>query len=324
MMDGLIVYQALHAAAKLGVADLLKDGERSAEQLARELKVNGEALHRVLRFLAGQKVLVEAAPGIFRNSELSHFMRSDVAGSVRATLIFRGTPYFFAPFTEFLYSIETGRSAREKILGMEGFEYLRQHPEQARIFDDAMTVMSSLTAPVIANAYDFGAWGTVLDVGGGNGLLLAEILRTYPTLSGVLADQEHVLQRAKEHGFLSGELSHRVRFESCNFFESVPEGCRAYLMKNVIHDWDDEASRTILRNCRRVIPRDGALLLVEWNLGESNVPSFGKVVDVVMLAVTGGKERTPEEYRLLLGESGFRLNGTVSAGEMLILEAVPN
>jgi SAM-dependent methyltransferase len=322
MMDGLIVHQALHAAAKLGVADLLKDNERSAKQLARELKVKEDALQRLLRFLAGQGVFFEAAPGVFRNSELSHFMRSDVPGSVRATLIFRGSPYFFAPFTEFVYSIETGQSAREKIFGMEGFEYLRQHPEQARIFDDAMTVMSSLTAPAIANAYDFGVWGTVMDVGGGNGVLLAEILRAFPALGGVLADQEHVLQRAKERGFLAGQLSHRVRFEPCNFFEHVPEGCHAYLMKNVIHDWDDEASRTILRNCHRVVPSNGVLLLVEWSLGEINMPSFGKVVDLVMLAVTGGKERTPEEYRLLLEESGFRLNRIVPAGEMLILEAM--
>lgn len=324
MMDGLIVHQALHAVAVLGVADRLKDGERTAEQLARELKVNEDAFYRVLRFLAGQNVFCETAPGVFRNSELSDFMRSDVPGSVRATLIFRGSQYFFAPFTDFLYSIKTGRSAREKIFGMEGFEYLRQHPEQARIFDDAMTAMSSLTARAVADAYDFGAWGSVMDVGGGNGLLLAQILRSYPRLHGALADQKDVLERARQRGFLSGELSRRVRLEPCDFFQKVPEGCRAYVMKNVIHDWDDEASRRILRNCRNVVPSNGVLLLVEWNLGESNTPSFAKVVDVVMLAVTSGKERTVDEYRSLLKEAGFRLNRTVPAGDMFILEAIPN
>jgi SAM-dependent methyltransferase len=163
-----------------------------------------------------------------------------------------------------------------------------------------------------------------MDVGGGNGLLLAEILKAHPKLCGVLADQEHVLERAKQRGFLSGELATRVRFEACDFFHQVPPGCQAYLMKSVIHDWDDEASVKILRNCRRVVPKHGALLLVEWNLGDSNAPSLGKMTDLVMLALTSGKERTIAEYRELLARGGFRLNETIRAGDAIIVEALPD
>jgi hypothetical protein len=136
-----------------------------------------------------------------------------------------------------------------------------------------MTTMSELVAPAIAEAYDFGAWGRLMDVGGGNGILLANILRTHQGLRGVLADQEHVLARARERGYLGGDLESRTTMEPCNFFERIPTGCRAYLMRSVIHDWDDDQARLILTQCRKAIPADGVLLLVEWDLLARNVPS---------------------------------------------------
>jgi hypothetical protein len=324
MMDGLIVHQALYAAAKLGVADALAKGERSATELAGELNVKQDAVYRVMRFLAGQGVFQETATGKFVNTELSYFLRSDVPGSVRPMLIFRGSGYYFAPFAEFAYSVETGKSGREKLLGIDGFEYLREHPEEARVFDEAMTCISSLSAPAIAAAYDFGQWESLTDVGGGNGILLAAILRGHPTLRGVLADQAHVLERARERGFLGGELAARASYADCDFFTKVPAGTRAYLMKSVIHDWDDERSLEILRHCRRVVPDGGALLLVEFAVGEKNTPAMGKVVDLVMLAVTGGKERTVEEYGALLAAGGFRLNRTfMASGDVMVMESLP-
>ena len=260
--NGLAIHQALYAAAKLGVADLLKDGAQTSADLARNLNVNESALYRVLRLLASQTVFEETSPRIFVNTELSHFLCSGVPGSVRSILIFRGSEFIFGPFGEILYSIETGLAARAKIYGMEVFDYLKTNPETALIFDDAMTNMATLVGPAIAAAYDFGRWRSLMDVGGGNGILLAAILKAHPELRGVLVDLPHTIERAAHLGFLGGELASRSAMHSGDFFREVPSGCRAYLMKHVIHDWDDERARNILANCRRAVPEDGALLLV--------------------------------------------------------------
>jgi hypothetical protein len=224
LTDGLIVHQTLCAAARLGIADLLAEGERGSADLASALHVDEDALYRTLRFLAGQGVFREVRPRSFVNSPLSEFMRTGVPGSVRPVLIFRGGPYYFSPFTDFLYSVETGVPARRKTLGKDAFDYLRSHPDEGRVFDDAMTAISALWAPAIAAAYDFGRWGSVTDVGGGSGLLLAEILRAHPGLRGVLADEAPVLERARQHGLLSGELADRARFEPSDFFEPFLRG----------------------------------------------------------------------------------------------------
>lgn len=324
MTEGLIIHQALYSAAKLGIADLLKDGPQTSSDLALVLKANESALYRILRLLASQSVFEEKAPRTFANTELSQFLCTGVPGSVRSILIFRGSEFFFSPFAEILYSIETGRSARAKVYGMDGFEYLRTHPEMARIFDNAMTNMSELTGPAVAAAYDFGRWESLMDVGGGNGMLLASILKMYPRLRGVLADLPHVLERARHRGFLSGELESRIAMQPCDFFRDVPPGCQAYVMKSVIHDWDDDRAHEILVNCRRVVPADGALLLVEWALPEGNLPSVGKVGDVAMLVLTGGKERTFQEYQDLLTGAGFRFNQAFpTSADFVVIEAMP-
>src|SRR5262249_16936632 len=152
-----------------------------------------------------------------------------------------------------------------------------------------------------------------------NGILLSHILRAHKNLRGVLADVPHVLERAAQRGFLSGDLSSRASLENCDFFREIPAGCRAYLMKSVIHDWDDDQPLQILRNCRRVIPANGALLLVELGLDEPNQPSNGKLIDLVMLVLTGGKERTNEEYSSLLQRAGFRLHRVVCTGTDFVL-----
>jgi hypothetical protein len=323
--DGLIVHQALYAVAKLGVADLLNDAPHTTTQLAAQLQVHEPALHRVLRALASRGIFEEIAPHTFANNALSAYLRTGVSGSVRSMVIFWGTETHYRPFGEILYSIQTGQPARSKLLGMDGWEYLQQNPEVARIFDDAMTDFSALVGPAIASAYDFGHWGSIMDVGGGNGILLAAILKLHSGLRGVLADRPQVLERAKQRGFLSGEFEARSAMLPCDFLREVPSGCRAYLMKHVIHDWDDELAHTILANCRRAIPADGALLLVEWALPEGNLPSTGKLLDVVMLVMTGGKDRTIAEYSQLLASAGFRLNRvTPTSTDLIIIEALPD
>ncbi len=220
--------------------------------------------------------------------------------------------------------MQTGEPAGAKLFGMSEWEYMRQHPDLASIFDDAMTTFSAMQAPAIAAAYDFGAWESIMDVGGGNGILLSHILKSHQSLRGVLADQPDVLERARKRGFLDSELAARTVMQPCDFFREVPSGCRAYLMKNVIHDWDDGRARDILVNFRTAVPANGVLLLVEWGLSDANLPSKGKLTDLIMLVLTGGKERTIEEYRELLIKGGFRLNKVVpTSAECAIIEAMP-
>ena len=322
--DGMILHQALHVVAKLNVADLLEAGFGTAADLARELKVNEGALYRTLRLLASQGIFEETCARTFRNTATSSLLRTGVPGSVRALFVFWGGEFCYPCFGDLLYSVQTGEPSRTKLAGMDGFEYLRQNPELARIFDDAMTTMSELTGPAIAAAYDFGAWGSLMDVGGGNGILLAHILRAHHGLRGVLADQVSVLERARQRNFLGGDLEARATMEPCDFFQAIPSGCRAYLMKSVIHDWTDEQSRTILLNCRKAIPANGALLLVEFALAGENLPSTGKFIDLAMLVLTGGRERTVDEYRELLASGGFRLNQVIQTpAEFAIIEAIP-
>ena len=322
--NGLVLHQTLYAVARLGVADHLESGWRSVADLARHLNVNEDALYRILRLLASQGIFEENADRAFRNSDASQFLRSDVPGSLRALFVFWGSDYSYRSLSQLIRTLETGKSAPELLFGNDSFEQLRRDPEQARIFDDAMTTMSQLTAPAIAAAYDFSAWQSLMDIGGGSGILLSHILRAHPQLRGVLADQQHVLDRARERQFLGGDLTDRTSMEPCNFFEHVPTGCRAYLMKNIIHDWDDEQSRAILSNCRKAVPSNGALLLVELALGAANTPAFGKFLDIAMLSLTGGRERTEAEYADLLASAGFRLNRVVPVdAQFCIFEALP-
>ncbi|MBV9082629.1 MAG: hypothetical protein JOZ62_08140, partial [Acidobacteriaceae bacterium] len=193
MGDGLIVHQALYAAAALSVADLLEGNARSTSDLAAQLAVNEDALYRLMRFLASHGVFEETSPRTFANTELSRFLRSGVPGSIRSFLVFRGSELCYAPFGEIIHSIQTGQPAREKLHGANIFDYLKTHPELARAFDDGMTSLSQFVAPEIARAYDFAAWGSLMDVGGGNGVLLASILGVHLSLQGVLADLPHVI-----------------------------------------------------------------------------------------------------------------------------------
>ncbi len=322
--NGLILHQTLYAVARLGVADHLQEGWRSAADLASELKVNEDALYRILRLLASQGIFEENSDRSFRNTDVSNFLRSDVPGSLRALFIFWGSDYSYASLGQIARTLETGKSAPALLSRDDSFEELRRDPELARIFDDAMTTMSRLIGPAVAAAYDFGAWESLMDVGGGNGFLLAEILRAHPQLRGVLADQQHVLDRARERQYLAGDLETRASMQPCNFFEHVPSGCRAYLMKSIIHDWDDEQSRAILTNCRKAVPSDGVLLLVELPVGAANTPSLGKFLDIAMLSLTGGRERTEAEYATLLASAGFRLNRIIPTNaQSSIIEAFP-
>ena len=322
--NGLIIHQAVCAAARLGVADLLEQDVCTTGKLATALVVNEDALYRILRALAGHGIFEETSPRTFKNSGFSNLMRTGVPGSIRPALLLFATELWYGSFGNLLNSVQTGDPAPAKLFGMGIWEHMRENPDLAGIFDAAMMNFSSLQAPAVTDAYDFGAWESIMDIGGGVGIMLSQILTTHKGMRGVLADQPHVLERARQRGFLGGDLSKRTSMVNCDFFKEVPTGCQAYLLKHVIHDWDDERSRVILSNCRRSIQSNGALLLVEWNLAKPNLPSTGKLSDLVMLTMAGGKERTAEEYRTLLASEGFRLNRIIpTATEVAIIEAFP-
>lgn len=324
MLESLALHQSVFAVAELGVADLLVAGPQSTADLANKLRVDESALYRILRLLASQGVFTETSVRTFANTDLSNYLRSNVPGSLRSMGRFRGTDFVYLSFGEILHSIRTGEPGRAKVLGMDGWEYLERNPGTARIFDDAMTDISAIAAPSIASAYDFSKWESLMDVGGGNGVLLAAILRAHRSLRGVLADQQHVLKRARERGFLSESLEKRSSMEPCDLFRNIPKGCRAYLMKSVVHDWNDDDARKILTQVRRSVPKNGALLLVEFNVPEDNSPSRSKFVDVTMMLLTGGRERTISEFSALLSSAGFRLNEVVkTSSEFNVMEALP-
>jgi O-methyltransferase domain/Dimerisation domain len=220
MREALITHQCLYAAAKFGIADLLAEDPRTVTELAHSVKVNEDALYRTLRLLATQGIFEETSPRTFKNTDLSRFLQTGVPGSLRSLFLFWGGEFVCPCFGEIPHSIRAGESSRTKLCGMNAFEYLRLNPELASIFDDAMTTMSELSGPAIAAGYGFGAWGSLMDVGGGSGILLSHILRAYPGLRGVLADQAHVLERARHRGFLGGELQARTTIQECDFFKA--------------------------------------------------------------------------------------------------------
>lgn len=316
LTDGLLLHLAVCSAATFGVADVLADGQRHTAEIASRLGLNEDAVYRTLRYLAGRGVFRQTASRTFANNELSGWLRTGVPGSVRSILIFRGSRQFLAPLVDLPRAIRTGKPAHS------GFE--EAHGEESRLFDDAMTEISAVWASAVANSYDFGEYGSLMDLGGGSGFLLGNILRTHRTLHGVLVDRPDVLDRARAQPFWDG-LSDRVKFEAADFLDSVPTGCRACVMKNVLHDWDDARALRILLNCRRAIPDKGVLLLVEYSLGAENTPSLGKMLDVVMMACMGGKERTVDEHRALLTQAGFLLRRVIPLDcDVAILEATPS
>ncbi len=228
---------------------------------------------------------------------------------------------FQAAWGELLYSLRTGEPGFEKRFGIPFFQYMMEHPDRHSFYDQAMgTFGREETSPVL-DAYNFGTFRTVVDLGGGRGVLLASILKRYPAVRGILFDLPAVAERARD--LIAGmDLSDRCRTEGGNFFTAVPSGADAYLMQHVIHDWQDTEAIAILRNCRQAMAPGGRILLIEMIIPPGNEPSFGKWLDLMMLLV-GGKERTQEQYQLLLSKAGLHLNRIIpTTAEISIVEAM--
>ena len=320
---GYWVSRALYAAAKLGLADKLAAGPRSAAELAKETGTLGSALHRLRRLLAGLGILKTEPDGQrFALTPLGEAMKSGAPGAAHATLLSLAGPVFWKAFGEYMHSLETGKTAFEKAYGMPVFDYLAKHPEDAANFTQAMIGVHGDEPPAIAAAYDFSGFGTVVDVGGASGNMLIAILSRYPGPRGVLFDLPHVVRDAPEL-FRARGLAARVRAEGGSFFEFVPAGGDVYVVSHVIHDWSEAQCLTILGNCHKAMKPDAKLLIVEMVLPAGDEMHPGKLLDLTMLVMPGGQERTEAEYAALLDKAGFRLTRVVpTQSAASVVEAV--
>lgn len=328
MLFGFFPAQVLQVAARLGIADELAAGPRTTAELAQSIGAHEPSLYRLLRALVSFDLLAEDGPGRFTLTDRGALLRSGAPGSIRnLAMLFCGHETWRA-WGELERSVRTGKTAWEHLFGPP-FEYLAAHPDLNRVFNEAMAEASRVAAPGVAAAADCSRFATVADLGGGNGTLLAAILGANPHLQGMLFDTPAGLQDAPEVLEAAG-VTDRCRLVAGDFFESVPEGADAYLLKSVIHDWDDERSAAILRNCRTAMSPDATLLIAEpilpARVEPSRHPSILIMSDLNMLACTGGKERTEEEFRTLLDASGFTLQSVAPCPGptgFSVLEATP-
>jgi hypothetical protein len=323
---GAFVSQAISVFARLGVADALATGSRDVDDITELIGAHGPALYRLLRALGDVGVVAELEDRRFALTPLGEVLRSDVPGSLRGFVTMVGMPFHCYPWSDLYETVRTGESAFDRVHNMNVFDYLSEHPEDAVVFDAAMiSVSAGESASSIIRTYDFTRFNTIVDIGGGRGGLLAAILTANPHLQGVLFDVPAVVAGADKEIFSTAVVD-RCKVVSGDFFDSVPGGGDAYLLSNIIHDWDDHHAVQILASCRAAMTDTACVLLAEFVLPEGRQPSIGKLVDLEMLVITsGGRERTEAEYRTLLGRAGFRLTRIMpSSGPISLVEAVPD
>jgi hypothetical protein len=305
LVNGYQVTQAIHVAAKLGLADLLADGPRISDDLAAATGAHPDALYRLLRALAGVGVAREEAGRRFALTDLGACLRADAPDSLAGWAAFVGEPYHWRAWGALEHGVRTGENAFRRVQGADPWTFRARHPELSAGFDRAMADLARQVAAAVLAVYDFGRFGTVVDVGGGNGALLAAILARHPAARGVLFDQPHVVAGAPPLLAAAG-VADRCAVVGGSFFEAAPAGGDAYVLKAIHHDWEDAACVRILRVCRRAMADGAALLAVERELGPPNAHPNDKFSDLNMLVGPGGRERTPEEYAALFAATGFR------------------
>ena len=312
LIMGRWVSQLIYVAAKLELADRLKHGPRTAEELATAAEVQAPALYRVLRAMASVGVFAETKGKRFKLTPLAATLQKAVPGSMHAAALMLGEKYLQDAWAQLLHGVKTGEIPFLEAHGVPQFDYLEKHPEDLKVFGEAMTSVSSMENPAIAAAYKFSGIRTLVDVGGGNGSLLSTILKANPKLKGVLFDLPSVSARAKQDRHVTAKgIAERCTLESGNFFEAVPKGGDAYMMKRTLHDWDDEQCTKILANCSAAMNEKGRVLVVDAVIPPGNGPDRGKLLDMQMLVI-GGRERTKREFATLFGEAGLKLTRVVT------------
>jgi hypothetical protein len=322
MIFGCWISRAISVAARLRIADLLADGPLRAEELAAEAGVAPRPLYRLLRALAGVGAFAQEAGGRFRLNPLAEPLREGGPDSLRALAVMIGKEQERG-WDDLLETVRTGEMAFDRLYGRPVFDYLGEHPEQAEIFDAAMTGFSGRAMRAVLDAYDLSGVGTLADIGGGAGSNLAAARGRYPAMRGLLFDRPDVVERARPRLEAAG-IAARCAVQGGAFFEAVPRGADAYLLGHILHDWEDAKAGLILDNLRRALAAGAKLLLVEYVLPEGDGASFGKWLDLHMMVAVGGLERTEAEYRRPFAAHGFRLTRVVpTAGEVSVIEGEP-
>ncbi len=314
---------SLAALARLGVADHMRDGEVAVDELAAKVGAHAPSLYRVMRMLASVGVFRDMPERRFALTPVGALLKTDAQGSMRAMAMMLGDEWSIRAYAHMTDCIRTGGDGITMAYGKPIFELFAEQPAQAETFQKAMTGGSAVAAQSILGAYDFSGIKRLADVGGGHGLLLGTILQRYPDMQGVLFDLPEVVAGVPEERLEAA--GDRLRIEAGSFFERVPQGCDAYMMKHIIHDWSDEHCRTILRLVREQLPADGRLLVCEQVMPEGPGPSPTKMLDIEMLVMTvGGRERTPQEFAALFASAGLKLGRVVTTPTPIcVIEAFP-
>lgn len=325
MMTGYAVAQLIYVAARLGLADLLKDGAQNIDELARRTETDKNSLYRVMRGLVAVGVLTENEADGFELSAIGQCLCTGVPGSMSAMALCSDESY--SVWSHLLHTVKTGETAFNHLYDMDRYQYLRQHPEAAAKFHAAMSGLSAQVAEAVVTLYDLSSFDKVIDVGGGSGTLLLTLLRAHPSLRGVLFDQPEAVEEAREQ-FANDPVAARCEVVAGDFWTSVPAGGDAYLLSHVLHNWDDENSLRILRNCRAAMEPQSKLLIIEIvlpvHLSQSPMTYPIVMTDLQMLVMTGGRERTESEFRALLQDAGFELQRVIQTrGLDSLIECVP-
>jgi hypothetical protein len=321
LATGILTVAAFRATLECRIPDKLAAGSKPVSELAREADVNEGALYRCLRAIATTGVFSEVSPRVFANTLASEVLRSDHPSKALDTALWLTNPFHLRSYAEFMHSVKTGETCVEKAVGVPCFDYFPTDPKCSEEFNNAMTSFSTMVVPSVLESYDFTGIGTLCDVAGGHGMLLSGILKKYPAMHGILFDLEHVV--AGSHDLLrAAGVADRCETASGDFFQSVPSA-DAYIMKHIIHDWEESKAITILRNCAKAMRGDGKILLVESILPGGDEPHISKWIDVEMLALPGGQERNEAEYRELLEKAGLQLLRVIpNQSPLSVIEAV--
>lgn len=302
MIYGMFLAPALHAVASLEIADLLANGPLDSTALAARCGADARSLHRLMRYLVGEGVFTRLADGRFALNEAAETLRSGVPGSTRAMVLNFGAGPIWTAWGELLGAITKGGSAFRFAYGEEFFPFIAKHPEHAATFNNFMTELAARRSPL--GLYDFSTFGTIVDVGGGQGFMLGSILQGNPNTRGILFDMPQVIEKARAVLDSFG-VAERCESVSGSFFEAIPAGGDGYILSNILHDWNDEDSIRILRGCRTAMKPGAVLLVVELVVEEDDSPSLAKTVDMQMLTILGGVQRTLEEFQALFDQTGF-------------------
>jgi O-methyltransferase domain/Dimerisation domain len=322
---GYILSRALQVAVHLRVADHLSSGPHTAAELAKAIGVNEDALYRVLRALASAGVFAEIEPRRFALTPPAALLRTGEPESLSNLILWISDPFHFRVYADAMHSMKTGQPAVEKTFGVPVFEHFARDPELSAVFNDAMTTFSGVVISAALKVYDFTGVNVLVDVAGGHGAVLTSVLGAYPQMRGILFDLDHVIAGAVPRIERLG-LKNRCQTVAGDFFTKVPAGGDAYIMKHIIHDWDDERSRTILKNIRVALEGkpNGRVIVLESVLEPGNAPDLGKLIDIEMLMMTSGKERTAEEFAALFASGGFEMTRIVRTESPLsVIEARP-